>query len=68
MRNEKLKVVLFGKTGTGKSKVMNARLGGEILPSGYGHAATSAALKVQPWKELESLLRTPADTKKSRAW
>ncbi|KAG5856078.1 hypothetical protein ANANG_G00004140, partial [Anguilla anguilla] len=46
-RKEKIYIGLFGKTGAGKSSLINALVNDQILPSGSLHACTSVFVHVQ---------------------
>jgi len=50
-----MKVALFGRTSNGKSSVINAMLGKEILPSGIGHT-TNCFVQVEGSNSGESYL------------
>ena len=52
LNRDELKIVFFGRTSSGKSTLINALLGEEVLPSGIGHT-TNCFIRVRVFYQLE---------------
>ena len=58
LARQQLKVVFFGRTSSGKSTLINALLGDNVLPTGLGHT-TRCFIQIQGTDETQPSLMVP---------